>query len=483
MRIILTELIPFTFEKASPESVGIPTASIADFERRLREENVGHQGYMLYRRGKLVAESIAEPYRSCDKRHVYSVSKSWTSTAIGIAADEGLISLEDRLIDFFPELLPETVSDNLAAMRIKHLLSMNTGHQTDTLGRVASREPGWAKRFLSLPVENLPGTHFAYNSTATYMLSAIITRVTGMRMVDYLRARLFAPLGISGVWWEESPEGVSDGGWGIHVSPEDMLKLGVLYLNRGVWNGMRILSEDYISVATSAVSDNSSGGSIDWKLGYGYKWWRCQHNSYRADGAYGQYIIVSPDKESVAVIISEEGDMQKILDIYWDTVFAAMTDEPCPCEASAAADLSAHPFVTCPGGGELIEPCEFTVSDSFTGIGRVGLSCVGDKLVLKLWGQDHAVELVCGAKEWVYNHVPHLPVSPAAFIGTLAFGVSADIAAAWGASGRLVTVRLQFVSTPHGMTLEFDRGAGKLTLIPTLGRGKNPIELTLKPIS
>ena len=478
---MLTGFRPFEFERSSPESVGIESASIAAFEERLRERKLGHQGYLLWRHGKLVAGSIASPYRFSDKRHVYSVSKSWTSTAIGIAVDEGLIKLDDKLISFFPDELPEKVSDNLAAMTLRHVLSMNTGHQTDTLGRVASREPGWAKRFLSLDVENVPGTHFAYNSTATYMLSAVITKVTRMRMVDYLKPRLFDPLGIEGVWWEESPDGVNDGGWGIHVSPEDMLKLGVLYLNKGIWNGVRILSEDYINEATSAVSDNSANGAPDWKLGYGFQWWRCRHDCYRADGAFGQYIIVSPAKDSVAVIISEDHDMQPILDAYWDTIFASMSDHVLSEPATIKYDLSARPCSELPVySGEHIAPVTYHIDDNFTGITEISLKSAGDNLILKLGGGiEKSIEIICGAGKWEYNHFDHCPMSPTQFVGPLAIGIRADIAAAWGSDGQKLIVKLRFVSTPHENILEFDRAAGKLAIMKSVDKGSNRFEFRL----
>lgn len=477
---MLTGFKKFEFERSTPEEVGIDSASIAEFERRIRERGIGHQGYMFYRHGKLAASSIASPYRATDKRHVYSISKSWTSTAIGIAVDEGLIKLDDRLISFFPDELPEKIGGNLAAMTLRHVLSMNTGHETDTVGRVASREPGWSKRFLALDVENVPGTHFAYNSTATYMLSAVITRVTGMRMVDYLKPRLFNPLGISDVWWEESADGVNDGGWGIHVSPEDMLKLGVLYLNRGVWNGMRILSESYIDEATSAVSDNSSNGNIDWKLGYGYQWWRCQHNCYRGDGAFGQYIIVSPEKDSAAVIISEEGDMQSILDIYWDTVFAGMKDQPLP-EPTVKYETEVKPFMIPPVySGESIQPTIYHIDKNFTDISEISLRSVGENLILKLGGGiEKSVEIVCGAGEWEYNHFDNCPMSPTQLFGSLAIGIKADIAAAWGSAGDRLVIRLCFVSTPHGFEFEFRRTEGKLFISKTLDKGAKSLGFTL----
>lgn len=477
---MLTEYTHFEFDRATPESVGISSKSIADFEKAVRENNIGHHGYMLYRHGKLVASSIAAPYRFTDKRHVFSISKSWTSTAVGIAVDEGLINLNDKLISFFPDELPEKISDNLAAMTLRHVLTMNTGHATDTLGRVASREAGWAKRFLSLEVEYEPGTHFAYNSTATYMLSAVITKVTGMRMVDYLKPRLFNPLGIENVWWEESPDGVNDGGWGIHISPEDMLKLGVLYLNKGVWNGKRILSEKYIDEATSAISDNSANKDADWKLGYGFQFWRCQHNCYRGDGAYGQYIIVSPEKDSVAVIISENGNMQQILDLYWDTIFVSMSDSQL-AEPTIKYDIEARPCSTLPiCDGRHISEVTYNIDKNFTDIRKISLKSAGDELIVKLGGgSEYAVEVVCGNGRWEYNHFDNCPMSPTHFVGELAIGIKADIAASWGSDGNVITVKLRFVSTPHEITFEFDFANDKLYISESLNKWQNKIELKL----
>ncbi len=453
---MLTKFTPFAFENGSPESVGIAPSSIAAFEAALREQNLGHQGYMLYRRGKLCASSVASPYRMSDRRHVFSVSKTWTSTAIGLAVDEGLLSVEDPVISFFEDECPPVISDNLAAMKIKHLLSMNTGHQNDTTGRVALLEAGWAKRFLSLEVENVPGTHFVYNSTATYMLSAILTKVTGQRLLDYIRPRLLNPLGIDRILWLESPDGINVGGWGIHINMEDMLKLGVLYLNRGVWNGKRILSEAWIDEATAAVSDNSSGGTVDWQAGYGYQIWRCQHNCYRADGACSQYIIVSPDTDSVAVIISEEGRMQPILDAYYDTVLASMSDTP--LEPEALCDMAAHPYILPPEGSfDLPSPIMGEVEANPFGLKKIGVRTESDGLILTLTGAG-TVEVPCGAGEWEYTDYAHFPITPGGFLAPHYIGAPARIASAWAVQDGRVKIILQFVSSPHGLIFVLDDG-------------------------
>ncbi len=460
-----TTFHPYTFEHACcPEEVGIPREAIAAFEERIASESRGHHGYIFYRHGKIAACSIASPYRFTDKRHVYSISKSWTSTAIGIAIEEGLLSVEDRVIDFFPDELPETVSENLAAMRVKHLLTMTTGHDEDTTGHVGRQTPGWARRFLEIPVEHVPGTHFVYNTTATYMLSAIITKLTGLRLIDYLKPRLLDPLGLADVWWEESPDGVNNGGFGIHISPEDMLRLGVLYLNGGVFNGMRILSEDFVSTATSAIADNSYMGAPDWAAGYGYQFWRCQHNSYRGDGACGQYIIVSPDQAAVAIIISETNAMQDVLNIYWETVFAAMTDAPLVIPHAPFVP-AARPIDACPThDGGVVAPFDLPCADNYTCMTRICGKCVGDKLLLTVYSDDRAAELVLGAGKWIYNSVAHCPISATDAESHRSRFVRADIAGSYGCEDDIVRMSLRFVSHPHGMKLVLNRKRGTLTL-------------------
>ena len=199
---------------------------------------------------------------------------------------------------------------------MRHLLSMNTGHHEDTTDHVWRKEhDNWPERFLSLPVEHQPGTWFVYNTAATYMLSAIITKLTGEPLLDYLLPRLFDPLGIENPVWETDPRGVSIGGSGLHIRTEDIARLGQMYLEKGVWQGQRILPEAWIAEATSVHSDNSNTQTNpDWTVGYGYQFWRCRHDAYRADGAFGQYCIVMPEQDAVLAITSGLRDMQAVLD-------------------------------------------------------------------------------------------------------------------------------------------------------------------------
>src|SRR5207237_1000798 len=195
---------------------------------------------------------------------------------------------------------------NLKAMRIRDLLRMNTGHQTEP-----PRKPGepWTRTFLSQPVPFKPGTHFLYNTSATYMLSAAVQKATGQTVLDYLKPRLFDPLGIEDPAWETSPQGISTGGFGLSVRTEDIANFGQLYLRKGKWHGKQLVPEAWVDAATAPQTSNGSNPKSDWDQGYGYQFWRCRHGAYRGDGAFGQFCIVLPEQDAVLAITSGLRDM------------------------------------------------------------------------------------------------------------------------------------------------------------------------------
>jgi hypothetical protein len=245
------------------------------------------------------------------------------------------------VLSFFPEEAPAQPSANLQAMQVKHLLSMNTGHHDDTTGAVFRGEgDDWARIFLSLPVEHEPGTWFVYNTGATYMLSAIITKLTGQSLFDYLTPRLFDPLGITQPVWETDPQGINIGGSGLHIRTEDFARLAQLYLQQGAWNGVHILSPGWVAEATAVHSDNSNTQTNpDWSVGYGYQFWRCRHNAFRGDGAFGQFCLVLPEQDAVLAMTAGLQDMQAVLDKVWEHLLPAFEPAPLPADPEAVAAL------------------------------------------------------------------------------------------------------------------------------------------------
>ncbi|MGC4043960.1 MAG: serine hydrolase [Armatimonas sp.] len=288
----------------------------ADFIAAVEERNLGLHSLMVLQSGELITSRWWTPYSPEKIHQLYSLSKSFTSTAAGLAVAEGRFALTDTVISFFPDDLPEVVSDNLAAMTVHDLLCMATGHVAEPW-----REgDNWVQNFLLGPVEKQPGTHFLYNSLATYMVAAIVTKTTGQSLLEYLRPRLLDPLGVADATWETCPKGIQVGGWGLCVTTDTIARFGELYRCDGVWKGKRLLPEGWVERATTShISNGDPNSSSDWTQGYGYQFWRCRHGAYRGDGAFGQYCIVMPAQELVIAITSGTDNMQAVLDALWET--------------------------------------------------------------------------------------------------------------------------------------------------------------------
>ncbi|HZO87346.1 MAG TPA: serine hydrolase [Chthonomonadaceae bacterium] len=327
--------------RSAPEAQGVASAALLPFVEDVEESLLELHSLILLRHGHVVAEGWWSPYGPHYPHMLYSLSKSFTATAAGLTIAEGRLSLDDPVLSFFPDEAPAQVSQNLAAMRIRHLLSMSTGHDQDTLGALFAREDGnWARAFLEQPVEHKPGTHFLYNSGATYMVSAIVQQVTGMRVLDYLQPRLFAPLGIVGATWETCPRGINTGGWGLSVKTEDIARFGQLYLQQGIWEGQRLLPAEWVKEATSRQIANGDDANSDWNQGYGYQFWRARHGAYRGDGAFGQFCVVMPEQDAVLAITAGVRDMQAVLNVVWKHLLPALEEStPLPEDTAAQETL------------------------------------------------------------------------------------------------------------------------------------------------
>jgi CubicO group peptidase (beta-lactamase class C family) len=289
----------------------------ANFIAAAEERNLGLHSLIVLQGGKTIASRWWTPHSPERVHQLYSLSKSFTATAAGLAEAEGRLALSDKVVSFFPDDLPETVSENLAAMTVHDLLCMATGHVVEPWGG----GDNWAKNFLAGPVEKTPGTHFLYNSLATYMVAAIVTKITGQSLLDYLRPRLLDPLRIEKATWDSCPRGIHVGGWGLHVTTDSIAKFGELYRCDGVWNAARILPEGWVARATRAhVSNGDPAQPNDWTQGYGYQFWRCRHGAYRGDGAFGQFCVVMPEQELVVAITAGTEDMQAVLNTLWEGI-------------------------------------------------------------------------------------------------------------------------------------------------------------------
>ncbi|MCQ2130787.1 MAG: beta-lactamase family protein [Bacteroidales bacterium] len=316
-------------KRSTPEAEGISSQAIEKFFADLDESGLEVHSIMILRHDKVIAEHWWAPY-SPDLTHaMYSATKTFTSMAIGFAVQEGLINIEDRVMDFFPELLPEKISPQLEALKVKHLLSMSVGHKS--MSYAGSGLPQ-VKSFLAAEFEYEPGTHFAYNITASHMLSNILRRVTGITIYEYLTPRLLEPLGIRDIVWEMDNDGTNMGNGGMHLRTSDMAKMGIFLNNKGKWNGKQLLNSEWIEAATTPkIYQVDPNGPIedakdDGAQGYGYQIWMGRRGSYRAIGGMGQTIMVFPGKDFVVVSTCALRDEAKFNEIIY-SMLPALTDK------------------------------------------------------------------------------------------------------------------------------------------------------------
>lgn len=303
----------------------INPSSVLDFINNCAGTKTDIHTLEIYKNDELKIKLALPPYSCENKAQLYSLSKSFSSTAIGLLVTDGILSVEDKLVDIFPERVPNGIDENMKNLCVKHILSMNSGHAECPMGKIKNCDD-IVNAFMSEKQSFEPGTHFMYNNSATYMLSEIVTKFTGMTMLDFLSIRLFAPLGIKDMRWDTFKSGRNQGAVGLHASADDLSKLGRLYLNKGMWHGKRILSEEWVEMATCVHSDNSGNGTADWTAGYGFQFWMNEREGYRGDGAFGQLCVVLPKRETVAVIQCYSNDMQSEMDNLFALIDNLYTD-------------------------------------------------------------------------------------------------------------------------------------------------------------
>lgn len=275
------------------------------FDERARELRL--LNLRVWKEGALV---LSKDYDSEMRRNQYSASKSFTSAAVGIALGEGLLSLEERLVDAFSKEVPECAGENLQKATVRDLLTMGLGQGKGYLmgeQRPFLQEEDWVRYALSLPFEYAPGEKFVYNNVGPYLAGVLVQRRSGCDLVSYLTPRLFAPMGIQRPTWETDPQGFTFGAGGLFLCVTELLKFGRLLLQKGRWDGRQLVPEAYLKEAAKKQIENG-------EQGYGYLFWRGERDSFRADGKYGQYALVFPEEDAVICTNAEFLYQRKLLD-------------------------------------------------------------------------------------------------------------------------------------------------------------------------
>lgn len=311
--------------RTSPDAQGVPSAKVMELlDSLMSVPQAELHSVTLLRHGNIIAEAAVAPVRYDYQHELFSVSKTFTGAAVGLAVADNLLRLDDRLGAILPEELPDSVSEWLADVTVRDLLTMTSGMPVDWTMR--SKYDHWVREFMSRPMAHEPGSRFAYDSMSTYLLSALVQKVTGRRMLDYLQERIFTPLGISDYAWDFSPDGVTVGGWGLWMKPEHIARFGQLLLDGGKWQGKQLLPQEWVREMTSRQMP------LNGKSDYGYQTWTCPHyGASRADGAWGQFIIMMPQEDMVAVITEcQQGVGEKMMGYVWDILSPALSDEALP---------------------------------------------------------------------------------------------------------------------------------------------------------
>nr|WP_202897142.1 serine hydrolase domain-containing protein [Actinopolymorpha pittospori] len=314
---------------SSPAAQGVDARGIGMFLDAIEAApDIEPHGLIVLRHGHVVASGWWAPY-SPDRLHLlYSLSKSFTSTAAGFAVAEGLVRLDDPVVSYFPEFEADITDPRSRAMLVRHVASMASGHVAETFERAVGLDPDEIVRgFLLLPPDREPGTVFAYNQPATYSLATIVQKVTGQTLTEYLRPRLFDPLGIGEVVWLQHPAGRDLGFSGLHATTDAVARLGQLYLQGGVWEGKQVLPAAWVAEATRSHVSNVGESSPDWQRGYGFQFWMSRHG-YRGDGAYGQFCVVLPEHDAVVAMTAATVEMQALLDAMWEHLVPALGAAP-----------------------------------------------------------------------------------------------------------------------------------------------------------
>jgi CubicO group peptidase (beta-lactamase class C family) len=442
--------------RSTPAAQGVDASGVHAFLDALEAApDIEPHSLMILRHGQVVASGWWAPYTPERPHLLYSLSKSFTATAAGLAVAEGLIRLDDPVISYFPEFEADITDPRSRAMLVRHVASMASGHDAETFERAHAIDPGEVVRgFLLLPPEREPGSVFAYNQPATYTLGAVIQRVTGQSLTDYLRPRLLDPLGIGEVAWIRDRAERELGFSGLHATTDAIARLGLLHLQDGVWEGERLLPEGWVAEATRAHVPNADGtpeGALsDWQQGYGFQFWRSRHG-YRGDGAYGQFCLVLPEHEAVIATTAATEEMQKLLNLVWEHLLPAFGPGPLPGGQDAdialgerLARLALPPAAGKPAPPERPEAwsgAEFTpyggaCADQPT-LTAVGVGADADGWSLTLTEDGHRLTLRLGGDGWTVHDDALVPTA---------------VSGGWADAGTLV-VDVAFLETPHHLVV------------------------------
>ena len=420
------DLVP----RSTPEAQGISSAHIQEFmDTLMQDTHTEIHSCIVMRHGHVVAEMYPQPWRKDYRHTMYSVSKTFTSVAVGMCIQDCLIALSDTIGKFIS--MPASATRNVRAITVRDLLTMQSGIPVDTKMRIHETE--WFRAYLSKKNTSVPGTRWAYDSIMSYILSAIVQKATGQTLMDFLQERLFHPLGITDALWEESPEGITCGGWGLYIRPEAMAAFGQFLLNKGQWHGKQLLASSWVDEMMKPQSVNGR---------YSYHIWQTKYPGWaEANGAYGQLIFIIPEADMVVSITQCTGKSAPIQE--W---IKTMLVDKCQAEALAPHEYSisfedytlplakgqAYCSDSIPSHGtEVNIATPLVLDDNPLRWKRFGISQTNDTMLLDILDTDgRKYTITLGHDKWIESEFNALPYYNPPFQGNFS-----NLPTSWHASG------------------------------------------------
>jgi CubicO group peptidase (beta-lactamase class C family) len=480
--------------RSTPEQEGVSSAGIIDFLNAADTSGVELHSFMFLRHGKVIAEGWWEPYGPSYKHILYSASKTFTATAVGLAVSENKLKITDKVISFFPYSLPDTISDFMKEMTVRDLLMMSAGQDPEPSARGTNAD--WMTKFISTTPVHKPGTVFMYNNMATFMLSAIVQQVVGEPIFDYLLPRIFKPLGIRGIDWDLTPQGINVGMIGLRLRTEDLAKFGQLLSNGGVWDKKQLIPKEWIAEATSFQIKNSNDPEekralSDWAQGYCYQMWRGRNNTVRLDGMAGQFVVLIPDKDAIVVFTANASNTQKELNLMHDFLIPAIkSDKALPAAPAQLEEmkklseaLSIKPGFTATQSAGLdanIEGTEFMLSENSHNIQSAYFAFNNGECTFAIKRDNAISSIKAGLDDWKMTNT-----AATSLLAPPRNNFSKSIDANYSITQPVIKLGAKYAWTDE-RTLEItgrfvEEGLGSETIVCKFTEQNNEIRVTIEP--
>ncbi|MEV1240375.1 serine hydrolase domain-containing protein [Nonomuraea sp. NPDC050022] len=444
---------PALLPRSTPAASGVSSRSIVALLDRLEAQSIELHSIMVVRHGHVVAEGWWAPYSAGRPHLLYSLTKSFTAIAVGLAIADGLLSLDDRVVDVLPDHVPADISEQGRRITVHHLLSMTAGHSTDSLAAAWQLEPDdLVKGFLRVPFSEPEGARHTYDNATTFVLARMVERVTGRGLPELLDDRLFQPMGVDHAEWDRVASGAAFGFHGLHLTTEAVAAFGELLLRGGVWGDRRLVPREWVELATRRhiethietrqLDDDSP--NPDFLRGYGYQFWMSRHG-YHGDGAFGQQCVVVPSHDLVVVVTAAVEQVDALPGVFWDCLLPGLDDGGSARDDEILADrLRRLSLAQVPG----------SAAPSRSGAARIDASAEDSALPD---GTTVAVEPVEGGWHLRLGSSLKVAVGHGEWRESSPLGRPVVAAGAW--QGDTFVADLYVITTPHRVRLVLDADA------------------------